>query len=111
MSDEKRDSDSGVVDELVQGPVLDEKGSRPYVRYNSEKGIQVGVHRPLECGEQIKEGVMRLDPVEGSPAMKVTDAMEELREHMRGGPARYNSKKYRDNYDSIFGGRPSIGEA
>ena len=101
MADEKNPS-CPAGDELQAGPDLGD-GSRPFVRHTADHKIVVGIMTPAQEGQPIMaQGAFALEQIEGT-----TDRfrVEEVPTTGSGtkGPAKVNSRAFRENFDSIFG--------
>ena len=105
MADDDGKKDS--TDELMAGPPLP-GGARPYVRHRADHSIQTGIMRPVAEGESLGEGTFTLDHIEGDRY-----AVQEVFPEQEGakGPAKVNSKAFRDNWDTIFGKKVPVGQA
>jgi hypothetical protein len=90
-------------DELIIGPVIDDAGSRPFLRRSPEGEISGGI---LSDDTTNSKGAVELAPLGGSrfEVLKVT-------RYTSAGPAQVASPAYRDGWSRIFGGRAPVGEA
>lgn len=91
-------------DELQAGPDLGD-GSHVYVRHTADHDIQMGTLHPIREGQPIPEGSMHLTPIGETGRYRV----EPIPTSASKGPAKVNSRAYRDNWDSIFGQKMSVG--
>jgi hypothetical protein len=97
--DDKHDCDCG--DEIMIGPELS-NGTRPALRHTAE--IVTGFVRQVKDGEPLPEDAMLVERIEGC-RYSCKPALE------HNGPARATTKKYREGWDRIFGGKQEVGLA
>jgi hypothetical protein len=99
-------------DELRAGPDLGD-GSRPFVRHTADHKIIAGIMTPAPAqeGQPMASGAFHLEHIDGDrykveelPTGHVPDAGTK-------GPAKVNSRAFRENFDSIFGKKIPVGEA
>jgi hypothetical protein len=101
MSETEKENDRDVI---FAGP-QQEDGSREAIRYRSEGSVDVGSLRPLEHGKPIIGDAVRLHARTDGPGMDVEYLTQEPSEPTRSegsGPAKVNSKAFRDNWGEIF---------
>lgn len=99
MADNKKSDDY-----VIYGPsCCDEHHAAPCVR-SRDGQAEMGLIRPFVEGEQPVEGaeLVRLERL-GPGVARITEVIS--------GPAMVNSQEYRDNWDTIFGGKQTVGEA
>lgn len=107
--DDGKKDDCTSKDELMAGPPLP-GGARPYVRHRADHSIQTGIMRPVAEGESLGEGAFTLEHIEGD-RYAVEEVFPEQASDGSKGPAKVNSKAFRDNWDTIFGKKVSVGQA
>ena len=105
MADEKKPPCSSG-DELLPGPKIGDDGHM-FVRHTAEHKVVMGVMTPVREGLPEAEGAFRLERIEGTNRYKVN----EVQVPGSKGPAKVTSRKYRENYDTIFGTKMAVGEA
>jgi hypothetical protein len=97
MADSKKDEE----DTLIMGPDLGNE-RRPYLRKNSA-GVQAGIMSPVKEGVPLPEDSFYIEHQGPGPIYKVTSLG-----HSKSKPA---TAGYRKNYDRIFGGKQTVGQA
>ena len=100
-------------DELRAGPDLGD-GSRPFVRHTADHKLVAGIMTPAQEGQPMADGAFHLEHIDGD-RYKVYKVEELPTGHVPGstvkGPAKVNSRAFRENFDSIFGKKIPVGEA
>jgi hypothetical protein len=110
MADDEKKGDCSTGDELQAGPELP-GGFRPFVRHTSDHTIQTGVMKKIEEGEPIYDNAMYLKPLDGNRFEVVSELRKDAEATTKSGPAKVNTKAYRDNWDGIFGKKTAVGQA
>lgn len=108
--DDSKDGPCDTGDELQMGPDLG-NGTRPFLRHTADHQLVGGILRPCPEGKPLLPGAVRVTPKPG--ACPHIFNVEEVYPVVasKSGPAKVNSKKYRENYDTIFGGKTPVGDA
>jgi hypothetical protein len=88
-------------DTLIMGPDLGNE-RRPFFRRNSD-GIQAGIMSPVKEGMPIPEDSFYIEHQGPGPVYKVTPLGKSK--------SRPTTREYRKNYDRIFGGKTTVGQA
>lgn len=101
MANEKDSNDF-----LSLGPELS-NGMRPFVRHHDDCSISSGLSRVLKDGDSIEgyDSVLRLTPDKDGQTYSVKTLYEGSK-----GPAKVNSPRYKQGWDSIFG-KTTVGSA
>lgn len=110
MADDEKKGDCSTGDELQAGPELP-GGFRPFVRHTADHTIQAGVMKKIEEGEPIYDNALYLKPIEGDRFEVVGTFQKDASSTAKSGPAKVNTKAYRDNWDNIFGKKSTVGQA
>lgn len=104
--DDKKTCPAG--DELLAGPDLGE-GRRAFIRHTADHKIIAGVMTQAPEGMPLQSGTFHLDHIEGD-RYKVEDLSVAVAAVSKG-PAKVNSREYRNNWDGIFGKKQTVGDA
>ncbi len=92
-------------DEVTLGPELG-NGLRIGVRHTEDHQVAVALVRTIGPEDEIPDDAIALDRIEGDRYRA-----RELTSEERRGPSRANSRAYRNNYDTIFGKKQTVGQA
>jgi hypothetical protein len=76
---------------------------------NRDDNLSVGLLKHTEDGESMPDDACFITRMEGTPFYKIGESIAELKSGAKG-PAKVNSKSYRDGYDRIFG-KQTVGQA
>jgi hypothetical protein len=106
-SDDDKKTPCPAGDELLAGPDLGD-GTRPFIRHTADHKIIAGVMKQAPDGVPLHSGVFHLDRIEGD-RYKVEDLSAAV--VTTKGPAKVNSREYRNNWDGIFGKKQTVGDA
>jgi hypothetical protein len=88
-------------DELIIGPVIDDAGSRPFLRRSPEGAMSSGI---LTQDTANSKGFIELAPLGGSRF-----EVQKVIRYTAAGPAQVASPAYRDGWSRIFGARAGTG--
>lgn len=106
-NDDDKNTPCPAGDELLAGPDLGD-GVRPFIRHTADHKIETGVMKQAPDGMPLQSGVFHLEHV-GGDRYKVADLSAAVASTK--GPAKVNSREYRNNWDGIFGKKQPVGDA
>lgn len=95
---------------LLQGPTEDGEGAK-ILRFR-DGNVSAGELRPVKEGQPLhSQELLRLRPVEGTPALCEVEVLHEApKSRQHGGPARIATAAYRRNWNQVFAKAPDSEE-
>lgn len=94
-------------DVAIPGPELP-NGDRLCIAHHNHE-TRIGVLQKMRPGEPLPDHAHLVSPIEGTPMYEIGESVADLKRGGKG-PAKVNSKAYREGYDRIFG-KKEIGQA